>query len=103
MARKFLQMGFTRSRRYANHKSGKKYSTEDKENASIPTHIPHYQDPRNQHHFVITKTKKILPLDPDSQKAESAHIFYKKYLQAKNSGKRSMDERIMKNLFISFL
>ena len=25
MARKFLQMGFTRSRRYANHASGKKY------------------------------------------------------------------------------
>ena len=27
MARKFLQMGYTRSRRYANHKSGKKYRT----------------------------------------------------------------------------
>lgn len=26
MARKFLQMGFTRARRYANHSSGKKYS-----------------------------------------------------------------------------
>ena len=25
MARKFLQMGYTRSRRYANHKGGKKY------------------------------------------------------------------------------
>ncbi len=25
MARKFLQMGWTRSRRYANHKSGRKY------------------------------------------------------------------------------
>lgn len=25
MARKFLQMGYTRSRRYANHKSGRKY------------------------------------------------------------------------------
>src|SRR5215213_6788795 len=25
MARKFLQMGYTRSRRYANHRSGKKY------------------------------------------------------------------------------
>ena len=27
MARKFLEMGFTRSRRYANHKSGRKYDT----------------------------------------------------------------------------
>src|SRR4051794_17947435 len=26
MARKYLQMGYTRSRRYANHKSGKKYN-----------------------------------------------------------------------------
>src|SRR6187200_462362 len=30
MARKFLQMGFTRSRRYANHKSGTKYSSRGK-------------------------------------------------------------------------
>lgn len=28
MARKFLQMGFTRSRRYANHRSGRKYDPE---------------------------------------------------------------------------
>ena len=27
MARKFLEMGFTRARRYANHKSGQKYSS----------------------------------------------------------------------------
>lgn len=27
MARKFLQMGYTRSRRYANHRSGRKYSS----------------------------------------------------------------------------
>ena len=28
MARKFLQMGFTRARRYANHASGRKYTTD---------------------------------------------------------------------------
>lgn len=28
MARKYLQMGFTRSRRYANYKGGKKYNKE---------------------------------------------------------------------------
>ena len=27
MARKFLEMGFTRARRYANHKDGKKYNS----------------------------------------------------------------------------
>src|ERR1700755_3427649 len=31
MARKFLQMGYTRSRRYANHKSGRKYAEGSKE------------------------------------------------------------------------
>ena len=30
MARKFLEMGFTRSRRYANHNSGKKYDPSGK-------------------------------------------------------------------------
>ena len=30
MARKFLEMGFTRARRYANHSSGKKYSKDGK-------------------------------------------------------------------------
>jgi len=31
IARKFLQMGYTRSRRYANHKSGRKYAEGSKE------------------------------------------------------------------------
>jgi hypothetical protein len=56
MARKFLQMGFTRARRYANHKSGRKYDAEGKE----------------------------LPRDEDPIKAESAAIFYEKYVQARN-------------------
>jgi len=30
MARKFLEMGFTRARRYANHKSGRKYDSSGK-------------------------------------------------------------------------
>jgi hypothetical protein len=30
MARKFLQMGYTRARRYANHKSGRKYEADGK-------------------------------------------------------------------------
>lgn len=56
MARKFLQMGFTRSRRYANHRSGRKWNSEGTE---------------------------VLPQEPDPVKAESAAIFYQKYLQAK--------------------
>ena len=50
MCRKFLEMGFTRARRYANHKDGKKYG----------------------------KDGKVLPQEPDalySDKAKSARIF----------------------------
>ncbi|MDQ3179567.1 MAG: DUF4385 domain-containing protein [Acidobacteriota bacterium] len=57
MARKFLQMGITRARRYANHKSGRKYKK---------------------------GTKEILPVEEDLEKAESAKIFSVRYYLAKN-------------------
>ncbi|GAB5493284.1 MAG: DUF4385 domain-containing protein [Phototrophicaceae bacterium] len=87
MARKFLQMGYTRSRRYANHKSGRKYSKEDKENAPKidDDTIPDYKDPKNKAHYIKTKTKKVLPRDPDPEKAKSAEIFYEKYQLAKEN------------------
>lgn len=91
MARKFLQMGFTRSRRYANHSSGKKYSSlekvsslTDQEKRQIIKSSP-FKDIRNKLHSVKVKTKKILPLSPDPQKAESAKIFYEKYKLAKEN------------------
>ncbi|HAJ61691.1 MAG TPA: DUF4385 domain-containing protein [Cyanobacteria bacterium UBA8543] len=56
MARKFLQMGYTRSRRYANHKSGQKYAP---------------------------GSKTVLPRQEDPIKAESAKIFYEKWQLAK--------------------
>jgi hypothetical protein len=87
MARKFLQMGYTRSRRYANHSSGKKYSDEDKNDAVVPKNIPDYRSEKNRKHHVKTKTKKVLPQEKDAltnEKAESAKIFYKMYEKAKN-------------------
>ncbi len=61
MARKFLQMGYTRSRRYANHKGGKKYRgpvPDDKKGVSGAHGRPE------------------LPRGPeDPLKAESARIF----------------------------
>lgn len=48
MARKFLQMGFTRARRYANHRSGRKWNAD---------------------------RSGVLPVDADPVKAESAEIF----------------------------
>ena len=57
MARKFLQMGITRARRYANHKSGRKYKK---------------------------GTKEVLPIEEDTVKAKSAKMFQEKYYLAKN-------------------
>ncbi|WP_341524685.1 DUF4385 domain-containing protein [Nostoc sp. UHCC 0302] len=66
MARKFIQMGYTRSRRYANHKSGRKYKQNSEASSS---------------------TKEILPYEVDPVKAESAAIFKAKWLQAKTNEK----------------
>jgi hypothetical protein len=38
MCRKFLEMGFTRARRYANHNSGKKYDSEGNVKPQEPDH-----------------------------------------------------------------
>jgi hypothetical protein len=58
MARKYLQMGFTRARRYANYKGGLKYSKED-------------------YHLLEKFTG-------DPEKIISAEIFYKKWQEAEN-------------------
>lgn len=92
MARKFLQMGFTRSRRYANHSSGTKYSKKDKikmqdEEKKKIIKDSKFKTLRNKLHTIKTKTKVVLPPSPDPVKAESAKIFYAKYLEAKNNEK----------------
>ena len=56
MARKFLQMGWTRARRYANHPGGRKYAADG---------------------------KTVLPRHEDPVKAEAARIFYERYVQAR--------------------
>ncbi|MFN6572184.1 DUF4385 domain-containing protein [Dendronalium sp. ChiSLP03b] len=66
MARKFIQMGYTRSRRYANHKSGRKYK---------------------QNSEASNSKKEILPYEVDAVKAESAAIFKAKWIQAKTNEK----------------
>ncbi|MFQ6387973.1 DUF4385 domain-containing protein [Priestia aryabhattai] len=57
MARKFLQMGYTRSRRYANYKGGKKYS----------------------------KDRELIERQIDEQKAESASIFMEKWKEVREN------------------
>ena len=61
MCRKFLEMGFTRSRRYANHKSGRKYVTKP----------PYY-------HTGDRGGTPVRPQEPDAltnEKAKCAAIF----------------------------
>lgn len=72
MARKFLQMGYTRSRRYANHKSGKKYG------GPVP------DDKKGQSG---AHGREILPRVVDEEKARSAEIFYAVWQKAKNNKK----------------
>lgn len=69
MARKFLQMGFTRARRYANHQGGKKYA------GPVPA------DKKGQSG---AHGREELPRSPeDPEKAEAAAIFKCKWDQAK--------------------
>jgi hypothetical protein len=60
MARKFLQMGWTRARRYANHRSGRKYNS---------------------------STNAALPRQEDPLKAAAAAIFYDRYRRARENRK----------------
>ena len=65
MARKFLQMGYTRARRYANHKGGKKYK------GAVP------DDKKGQSG---AHGREELPRqEEDPIKAESARIFKQKW------------------------
>jgi hypothetical protein len=68
MARKFLQMGYTRARRYANHKSGKKYD------GPVP---PDKKGQSGAH------GRSVLPRAEDAVKATSAQIFYDVWQKAK--------------------
>jgi len=70
MARKFLQMGYTRARRYANHRSGQKY------NGPVPA------DKKGQSG---AHGRPQLPRDEDPVKAESAAIFYEQWQRARKN------------------
>ena len=69
MARKFLQMGYTRSRRYANHKGGRKYDGP----------VPNDKKGQSGAHGRAELPRS----EEDPIKAESARIFHEKYEIAK--------------------
>jgi len=69
MCRKFLEMGFTRARRYANHKDGKKYGKDGKvlpqekdwatsEKAKSATRFKQFRDLVTQDEFYISMRKQ---------------------------------------------
>lgn len=69
MARKFLQMGYTRARRYANHKGGKKYA------GPVPA---------DKKGLSGAHGRDLLPRSPeDPVKAAAAQIFKQKWDEAK--------------------
>ena len=57
MCRKFLEMGFTRSRRYANHRNGKKY---DKEGNVIPQEKDHATCHFSTSATIFKKTRDVV-------------------------------------------
>jgi hypothetical protein len=69
MARKYLQMGWTRARRYANHKSGRKYDG--------PVPLEHRGESGSW-------GRSILPLEPDDEKARAAAVFFEAYQRVLN-------------------
>ena len=71
MARKFLQMGYTRSRRYANHKSGKKYD----ENGKVKDRV--FDDEKAESARIFQIKWKIVREDEDYLALKKAH--QKKY------------------------
>lgn len=69
MARKFIQMGYTRSRRYANHKGGKKYDGD----------VPQDKKGQSGAHGREQLPQQSQQLEAAQVKAESAQIFKQKW------------------------
>ena len=79
MARKYLQMGFTRARRYANHASGSKYSKE-KENLK-PKGYPYSSGSKFKENSILPQAEDALI----SEKAQAATVFKEMWFKAKDN------------------
>jgi hypothetical protein len=64
MARKFLEMGFTRARRYANHNSGRKY---DVSKTILPQENDALTSEKAQAAQVFKKVRDLAAYDPEYQ------------------------------------
>ena len=81
MARKYLQMGWTRARRYANHRGGRKYE------GPVPA---------GKRGLSGAHGRAERPLDPDPVKAEAAAAFYERYVTARDDPeyRRRLEEHV---------
>ncbi|WP_192821793.1 DUF4385 domain-containing protein [Rufibacter sp. LB8] len=79
MARKFLQMGFTRARRYANHKSGRKYKSEE-DDSTQGLAYPYSSGSAHKGNDQLPQAKDALT----NEKAQAAAIFKNFWFKAKN-------------------
>jgi hypothetical protein len=84
MARKFLQMGFTRARRYANHRGGKKYQ------GAVPD---------DKKGLSGAHGREELPRINDPVKAEAAQIFKIKWDQAEATPRYADEKKAFKSRF----
>jgi hypothetical protein len=94
MARKFLQMGYTRSRRYANHKSGKKYTQATGDTNEGETY-PYSSGSKH-------KKNPVAVYEPDrftNEKAVSAEIFRQKWILAKENTDYQLQKAVFQKHF----
>lgn len=94
MARKFLQMGYTRSRRYANHPSGRKYKlqkeSEAEQQKEATGNLPYPYSSGSPN-----KPNGLEPQAPDAmtnEKAQSAKIF-KEYWDLARTNKDYLQQK----------
>lgn len=78
MARKYLQMGFTRARRYANHKSGRKYEKDGKKVKKRG--YPFSSGSSNKGNKIIKQETDALT----NEKSKAAKIFKHYWFMAKD-------------------
>jgi hypothetical protein len=79
MARKFLQMGFTRARRYANHKGGKKYEKGEIDHTEGLAY-PYSQGSSDKGNLQLPQQMDALT----NEKARAAEIFKQFWFKAKD-------------------
>lgn len=75
-------MGFTRARRYANHKDGVKYKSKKDDKKKFVQH-PYSYASKNKSNTIIKQEKNALT----NEKAKAAQIFKVYWFKAKNNAK----------------